>query len=62
MDSFQLPLTFNVKTCSHVRFSEHTGAAQIDCDSAFLKVVAVPYMGAFTVIKSLCTKCKLNHV
>ena len=40
-------------------FSEHTGEAQIDCASAFLQVVAVLYVGAFTLIKSLCKKCKL---
>ena len=37
--------------------SEDTGAAQI-----FLQEVAVPCMGAFTLVKSLCKKYKSNHV
>ena len=44
-------------------FSEYTGAAQIDCaQSAFLQNVAVLYMGAFTMIKSLYKRYKMNHV
>ena len=41
-------------------FPENTGAAQIDCTSAFLQVVAVLYTGAFTLIKPFCKRCKLN--
>ena len=43
-------------------FPEYTGVAQIDCARTFLRVAAVLYKGAFTLIQSLRKRCKLNHV